>query len=440
MTNQTSIQKIYDLSPMQEGMLYHSLLNENYESYFVQVSFSVIGDLDVDNFKNAVQRLVEKHDILRTKFFYQNVSKPKQVVVDLYEVETYFKDLSSLNKEEQKTNIYKYLKKDRRRKFNLNKDILTRFHIIKLSDRRHKIIWSFHHILLDGWSIGIVLKDLLTIYSSINNNTKIDCNDGPAYQKFIEWIHNQNHSEAQSYWEDYLKGYDNKASLVVKDDNKEKESVHESILIKIDSEVTKEIINLGKKFNVSLNTIIQAAWSILLNKYTNQNDIVFGAVHSGRTANIIEIESMVGLFINTVPTRVSISGNFGDMVNLMQQKAHKSEKYSYYPLYKIQERSILKSNLFDHILVFENYPISQELNTYSNCNEIKFDELNSFEQTNYPLTVAIFPHESIDIKFTYDSNIYDNKYITNIGENLNRILEEIIKNPERSISEINMLT
>jgi hypothetical protein len=436
-SSKVEIEKVYDLSPMQEGMLYHSLLEENTEAYFVQISFSIKGLLDIKVFEKAIKQLVQRHEILRTTFFYKNVKKPKQVVLNNKKAQINFRDLSDLTEEESSNFIKSYFLDDRKHKFDLERDTLIRFTIFKLSDVDFKVVWSFPHILLDGWSLGIVLKELFINYESIKNGTPLELEIAKPFKNFIDWLGEQDYDQALAYWKSFLDGYETRAILPTKNIHMESNRKQKNFEFNLGERLIRNLILLSKKLNVTLNTMIQAIWSILLQRYTNRDDVIFGAVHSGRTADIEGIDNMVGLFINTIPVRVGPGNTFREFVTNIQEQATASATYGFYPLYKIQEQSVHKRNLFDHIIVFENYPLSSEL---GNARDLQISDLTSLEQTNYPLSIAVYPGKSLKFKISYDEYLYDENFIFSFENHIKQVASIVLDNLNIDIKQIDMLT
>ncbi|RAL25793.1 amino acid adenylation domain-containing protein [Thermoflavimicrobium daqui] len=442
MSNQIKIEKVYNLSPMQEGMLYHSLLQEKTATYFQQMTFSIEGNLDVPNFKQSIQRLVQRHDLLRTAIFYQKIERPKQVVLTGREVPVYVKDLSHLSAEESQSVIESYQQEDRQKGFHLQKDVLMRFALFKRSEKDVYVIWSFHHILLDGWSMGSLVKELFSIYSLTKNKQPILLEEIKPYKEFIEWLEERDDIDSLSYWREYLQGYEDLAYLPRKQSRIEEDETYRDFTFTFSEEMSKALIHFSKQQHVTLNTTFQAIWGVLLHRYTNQDDVVFGAVHSGRSASIDGIEKMVGLFINTVPVRIRGShGSFSAFVSQIQKQAFDYEMHGFCPLYEVQQQSIHQQALFDHLMVFESYPLDQEVQNLFNGQrqELRIRDVKCFEQTNYPLTIAVMPGSSIQVKLTYDSSVLQDVFISNIEKHMKQVAKAVLADPEIKVQQIDIL-
>ena len=305
MNSTEMIQKIYSLSPMQEGMLLYTLMDQDKHkrTYFEQKVFKINGKLDINAYEESINKIIERYDILRTIFVNTNI--PVQIVLKENKINIYFEDISHLTKDEKIELINDFKEKDIEKGFDLSKKVPIKFSVLKTQEEEYIFIQSFHHILLDGWSSPILFNEIIETYYSLKNNVELKLPKVNEYSKYIKWLEKQNKEEAISYWERYLGGYEQQACIPklsnVIDESK---YINKSVELVIDKEITNKLKNIAKNNNVTVNTIFQTVWGILLQRYNNVDDVVFGAVVSGRPAEIDGIENMVGLFINTVPVRI----------------------------------------------------------------------------------------------------------------------------------------
>ncbi|MCP3738294.1 amino acid adenylation domain-containing protein [Rossellomorea sp. BNER] len=436
------VEKVYDLSPMQEGMLYHSLLQEETETYFQQVDFSIRGNLDIQVFEQSIQMLIQRHDILRTNFVYRKIKKPQQVVLNHRKVPFHYMDLSDQSDKEFLNLIQSFLEEDRQCGFDLRKESLMRFAVFKKDENDFRVVWSYHHILLDGWSIGIVMNELLQLYSSLVNERPIQLEKVKPYKDFIDWLKIQDYEESLAYWKQFLQGYQERALIPMKPNRVENDN-YKTVHFTLGEEMTKEMVHFSKQHHVTLNIIFQTIWGVLLQRYTHQEDVVFGMVQSGRTAPIQGIEKMVGLFINTVPVRIDKShGSFLELARELQKQFFTSEKHGFCPLYEIQNQSVQKQEIFDHILVFENVPLDKgaENNLYHQGQMLKISDVTSFAQTNYPLTITVIPGTSVEINIKYNDSLYDHQFIDRIENHFKKVIQTIIAHSDILVHQIDILT
>lgn len=436
---------MYFLSPMQEGMLFHYLENRSSLIYFEQMVYQINGQLDFALFEQAFIHLVDRYDILRTIFVYEKVQKSLQVVLKKRTTGIYYQDISYLSEDEKERITQDFRMKDRTRGFDLSKDIPVRISIIKTSQQSYLMIFSFHHIILDGWSMGIVYMDLIQIYQALLAKKTVSLPPVNQYKTYINWITAQNMTEGLEYWQKYLDGYDRSATLPKNFAKKSGHEITRAIYqFVIDEKRTEEIITFARANSVTQNLVFQALWGILLCKYNHTSDVVFGVIISGRPPELDDIERMAGLFLNNVPFRIKMEEGqtFVQLMGNIYEKEVLSRSYEYLPLADIQSNSLLKEKLIDHIMVFENYPISRELKNINMTQEYGFEikALDIFEQTSYDFNIIIVPDKSTTIHFQYNSLIYDEPLIIKIAQNFEELIVRVLENPQIKIEQISKIS
>lgn len=438
------IESAYPLSYMQEGILFHLRLTNDPEAYVEQMSFSIHGSVDLDIFKKSLEILTKRHDVLRTNFVYERMAKPRQVV---YKEKTLFfnyEDISDMDESEKLCYLEHYKLNDRRRGFNLIEDMLMRVSILRLKAEKFRIIWTRHHIIMDGWCMTILIREFLVIYSSLVNVFSLKLNKVFPYSSYIKWIHAQDREEALKYWAGCLAGYTNSPALPKKTGW---ESVNrfevEEYAVSFDSEITEGLKDIAKSNGVTLNTIFQAIWGILLQWYNSTDDVVFGAVVSGRPSEIEGIENMVGVFVNTLPVRVKCdsSTKIIDLIRQLQSAALTANRYEYVSLADIQAKTSLKNSLFDNIVVFENYPEINDSNL-SDMPIVSFnaDEFEGFEKSNYYFNVIVQSGNGFMVKYGYNSLVYSRDTVIEIHTRLKNIAKKIVENPETLVRKLDIYT
>ncbi|MES1034263.1 amino acid adenylation domain-containing protein [Bacillus velezensis] len=440
MGQQPEIQDIYPLSFMQEGMLFHSLLDHDSRAYFEQAVFTINGQLDRERFQKSIDAVFERYDIFRTTFIHKNVAKPRQVVLKNRPSRVQFHDISHLDEKAQDKYADRFRKEDKDKGFDLQSDPLMRVSILKKAPERYVCIWSHHHIVMDGWCFGIVMKEFLMIYQSLGDGRLPSLEPVQPYGKYIKWLMKQDRKEAEIFWKTRLADLEQSASLPKK--SAEPNGELEQAVFTISEEQTNELKNIAARAGATLNTVFQALWGILLQRVSRCDDAVFGSVVSGRPSDLAGVEKMVGLFINTIPVRVK-SGSFSflELVRHLQQETLQAEAYSYYPLYDIQAQSPLKQALFDHIIVFENVPAQREIENVSQAGSFDFavEDFSMEEVTNYGCSIKVIPGNSLYIRLNFDTGIYDSVFMKNIETFLRHMMNSVISDPEMSASEIALL-
>ncbi|WP_230639896.1 non-ribosomal peptide synthetase [Bacillus velezensis] len=440
MGQQPEIQDIYPLSFMQEGMLFHSLLDHDSRAYFEQAVFTISGKLDRERFQKSIDTVFERYDIFRTTFIHKNVAKPRQVVLKNRPSRVQFHDISHLDEKAQDKYADRFRKEDKDKGFDLQSDPLMRVSILKKAPERYVCIWSHHHIVMDGWCFGIVMKEFLMIYQSLGDGRLPSLEPVQPYGKYIKWLMKQDRKEAEIFWKTRLADLEQTASLPKK--SAEPNGELEQAVFTISEEQTNELKNIAARAGATLNTVFQALWGILLHRVSRCDDAVFGSVVSGRPSDLAGVEKMVGLFINTIPVRVK-SGSFSflELVRHLQQETLQAEAYSYYPLYDIQAQSPLKQALFDHIIVFENVPAQREIENVSQAGSFDFavEDFTMEEVTNYGCSIKVIPGNSLYIRLKFDTGIYDDVFMKNIETFLRHMVNSVISDPEIGASEIALL-
>ena len=316
---------------------------------------------------------------------------------------------------------------------------------MRTEEEEYEFIWTNHHIIMDGWCMGIIVNEFKEIYVRKLANKSITLPSVSPYSNYIKWLQRRNKGADVDYWSNYLASYEGLATFSGKSRAEGVTYDLRTSHMTIGENDTKQLKNLSVQYGVTQNTIIHCAWGILLAKFNNTNDVVFGSVVSGRPAEIDGIESMIGLFINTVPVRIQYDDthSVADLLKTAQQQALDSQPHHYYPLFEIQAISELRQNLLDHILVFENFPIAKQLVDDDSKKETKglFEITDSDYrvQTNYDLSVKIYLLDQLEIQFDYNSLKYEKEDIDAIISCFRNIVRFMAQNPNSAIKELSLL-
>lgn len=442
--NKKNIEDIYELTPMQQGMLFHTLYSEGSDAYFEQFCYNLIGELDEAIFQKAWEEIVKRHDVLRTSFQWKGISKPVQLVSKIVELPWKNLDWSDFTKEQQENEFRDFIKNDRAEGFSMEKAPLMRCTLIKLSEDSYQFVWSFHHIIMDGWSYPVLQNEVFTFYDALKKGESADLRRPISFKQFIIWLNHQDKKTAENFWRKELKDFETPTPMITDRENKLNNKVEEvkDLEIKLSTELTSNLQSLAKQNQLTLNTIIQGVWAIILSVYRGESDVLFGGTVSGRTPMLKGIETMVGLFINTLPVRVNVDSDkeIISWLKDLQQRHVERNEFAYSSLVDIQEWSNIPrgTQLFENILVFENYPLDKSLE--NGVAGIKISNLRAFERTNFPLTILIAPGESLTIHIAYETAKFESITINQILSNFNVLLESIVKNPSGKISELSILT
>ncbi|MEC1581804.1 plipastatin non-ribosomal peptide synthetase PpsC [Bacillus subtilis] len=441
MPQQPEIQDIYPLSFMQEGMLFHSLYDEQSRAYFEQASFTIHGQLDLERFQKSMDAVFDRYDIFRTAFIYKNVAKPRQVVLKQRHCHVHVEDISHLNEKDKEHCTEAFKEQDKSKGFDLQTDVLMRISILKWAPDHYVCIWSHHHILMDGWCLGIVIKDFLHIYQALGKGQFPDLPPVQPYRTYIKWLMQQDREEAAEYWKKRLQHFE-KASPLPKRTDQMSDGTLQQITFTIPEKETSELQKIAAACGATLNTVFQALWGIMLQKFNRRDDAVFGSVISGRPSELKDVENMVGLFINTIPIRVQSDFlSFSDLVSGMQKDMTEAEAYSYFPLYDIQAQSALKQELIDHIIVFENTPTQQEIEELNQAGSFDFSvkDFEMEEVTNYRCSVKVIPGRTLYVRIHFHTGTYQPNMMSEIKDYLQHMISDVISDPSLPVSKMTLL-
>jgi len=447
------IEDIYPLSPMQQGMLFHSLAAPEAGMYVDQSVWS-LRDVNTSAFKRAWQYVVDRHQVLRTSFVWGDLDEPLQVVWQHIGLAWDEYDWRGLSEIRQRELSKEYLKADRRHAFELTTAPLMRFVLARIGPEAYEFIWTRHHILLDGWSLPLLLSEVIAVYNGFCEGREIRPKPSRRYRDYIEWLQRQDLTKAEAFWRKILKGFTTPTRLAtpwvvgkLNDGDKD----YDEREIRLAPISTDGLHAFARRNQLTLNTVVQGAWALLLARYGGAEDVVFGAIVSGRSAELVGIEDMVGLFINTLPVRVRATRDASLLPWLQEIQAQQAEvrEYEYCPLLRIQGWSEVPRNqpLFETALGFDNYPVdqigqvpsSESLRRQRSSLDIRHD--HSATKANFPLSVVVRPGPELWIKILYDCKRFDARTITGMLGHFQTLLEGIRDaSPETRPLDLSLLT
>ena len=436
-----NIEAIYPLSPLQEGMLFHHLLTPEATAYFVQMSCTLSGDLDVAAFKRAWSKVIERHAVLRTFFTWEQRDKPLQVVIAQMPLPWTQYDWRDTPPAEQEQRFTSLITEDQQRSFDLSRAPLVRLTLAQLAENRYRFLWSFHHILLDGWSMPLLLKEIFFYYNAYRNNQEAELEKPRPYKDYIAWLRKQDPAATEGFWRETLKGFSVPTALVVERPG-DGEAGYSEIGVRLSEPVTARLNALARQSELTLNLLVQGAWAILLSRYSGEQDVLFGATASGRPVDLSGVESMVGLFINTLPARVRIASE--DRVipwlKKLQEEQLDVRQHEYTPLVEVQGWSEIPrgQSLFESLFIFENYPVSAVVR--EPAGGLQVEDVKVSENTNYPLIAVSAPGPELLVKIGYDHKRFDEATIERMLGHFQNVLEGIARNSEQRVVDVQLLT
>ncbi|MDX1696252.1 MAG: amino acid adenylation domain-containing protein, partial [Ketobacteraceae bacterium] len=437
-----NIEAVYPLSPMQEGMLFHSLFDTSSGVYFEQLSVEVVGDIRREKLYEAWNHVVNRHPVLRSAFLWDELDRPLQVVSSRIQAEVSEFDWSDLDSDQEEHRLNLWLEQDRKRGFDFSRPGLTRLAWIDLPSNRARLVWSFHHVVLDGWSLPLVMGEAFQSYAALVQGQQPMLPAPGRYEDFIAWLGDFDKADALQFWKNYLHGFEAPTPMACKKQPlpDAKKQYFESE-ISLSEEQTAQLQQFARDNHITLNTVLQAGWGVLLARYSGEEDIVFGTTVSGRPADLNGVENIVGLFINTLPLRVQIADDtrFVPLLQSMQEEQLDLRRFEATPLVDIHHHSEVPGDqtLFDSILVFENYPVGDAVRAGDELLDIS--QVTSIEHTNYPLTLIVEPKDSIRLKLSYDATLFDGSTIDRMLSHLEVILSSALTQADIPVKRFPLL-
>ncbi|MBW4617798.1 MAG: amino acid adenylation domain-containing protein [Cyanosarcina radialis HA8281-LM2] len=436
-----NIEDAYPLSPMQQGMLFHTLLAPESGVYVDVLRFDLRGVFDVAAFMKAWELAIERHPVLRTAFVWKDLEKPLQVVLPQVQFPWQEYDWRELTLEERTEQLEDLLQTDEKQGFELSQAPLMRFHLIRQAEDSYHFIWTAHHLLLDGWSLPLIFQEVVAYYQDAN----LSLPPSPPYRNYIAWLQQQDLSKAEAFWREKLKGFTAPIRLWV-DKHRRSRSYqvgsYAQQQIYLSSATTAALNSLAKQQHFTPNILMQGVWAILLSRYSRESDVVFGTVVSGRPYTLKNVDSMVGNFINTLPARIQVEPEafLLSWLQQLQQQQLEAQHYEYSPLSEVQKWSDIPQgvSLFENIFVFENYP--SDFSLQQRVANLEIERAEGFDRTNYPLELTVEVGAEYSVTLAYDRERFDSDAIERMLGHFQTLLESIISNPQQRLQDLSILT
>ncbi len=437
-----NVEDIYPLSPAQSGILFHTLASPASGFYINQFSCQIDGDFDRSIFQDAWQEIVQRHSILRTAFVWEGLDEPLQAVRQIVEITWDEHDWQHLSPTEIAAESDSMQRAIRHNGFDLKRPPLMHFTLCQTAPNDWRFFWSCHHLLLDGWSMQMILREVVQIYDALKNNQSAELTSTLPFRDYIAWMQEQDLNAAEAHWRKTLQGarpaIDSLGASLPEKKTSE-QTGHSQYECTLSEASTSALSDFAREHRLTLNTLLQGAWATLLSRHSGQDDVLHGATVSGRPADIFGIETMAGMCINTLPVR----GNFSDgktVLNFLQdlqQQLLEMREFEYSALPKVQEWSGIPQDqdLFDTIIVFENYPLPDSERQFA----IRFENRQYIEKSNFPLAVLVLPGRELKLLFIYDTARYSDETIVALGNQLATILDGFLTTPNQLPEKISLL-
>ncbi|MEU1799624.1 amino acid adenylation domain-containing protein [Streptomyces sp. NPDC019937] len=439
------IDDLYPLTPMQSGLLFHSLdeSGDGEGIYLGHLSFVLDGVDDLPALAEAWQLLTDRTPILRTAVVWENVDDPLQVVHHGVRMPVEVLDWTGLGESERAERFEKLLDEERARSMDLTVAPLSRVTLIAETDRSVRTVWTSHHVLLDGWSSADLLAELLEHYLRVRGLKEGPLPARRPFRDYVAWLDRQDPQAAEQHWRRVLEGHTEPTPLPVDHDlpGTEWTGSQARISFQLPQDVSDRLGELVKRHRLTVNTLAQGAWALLLSRYSGNADVCFGSAVSGRPADLPGVESIAGIFINNIPVRTRVDGErrLLDWLADLQREQTEARSYEFVSLSQIRGWAQVPAgtSLYDSYIVVENYPYEGEMGAEYG---VSLRDPQALEFTNFPMVLAVFPAGRLGLRLAYDPVLFEPETAERVMAELRALLEEIAEAPERTVAQLGELS
>lgn len=442
------IEKVVNLTPLQEGMLVHALMEPESQAYYEQLRISIRGDLDWNALQESFQLLVQRHETLRSNIYHKSASRSRLIVFKKRNTAITYENMTELTGKEQADAIRRFMDVDRNTHYDLSRDMLIRMAVLQTDKDAYTLLVSFHHIIMDGWCLGIIMDELLTAYEAYRTGRPVQLPEPRPYTGYADWLEEQDQEAAKGYWSSELQGYEQTAGLpMLKTPATTPEKggyllqEYRTTLTETETSTLRAIAECN---GTTLSSLFLAAWGIVLGRYNGSKDVVFGTVVSGRPSELDEVERIVGLFINTIPLRIRLNEekSFVELLRDVQRASVQGRRNGYCSLAEIQSQSALKQRLLDHIVVFENYPLENMIGRRDWQDKLGFiiEDARLFEEIPYDFNIEVEDKKAMSFILSYNGKVYSSEAMKHLAHYLKHVFLQIASNAEVCLRDVRLLT
>ncbi|OQQ31465.1 non-ribosomal peptide synthetase [Prescottella equi] len=433
------VEDVVPLTPLQRGLFFLAELDADSDVYAMQTVLDLRGDLDRDALRRSADALLARHATLRTGFRASAAGEPIGVVLEAPELVWAEVDLTDLPEVQAPERSAAVVARDRVTRFDVGVAPLLRFTLIRLAPRLHRLVFAAHHLLLDGWSSPLVMRELFTLYGAGADVAVL-----PPVQPFTDylaWLSEQDADAALQRWSDVLDGV-TEPTLVAPAGSSLRADLPGEHSVAVPDGLAAALQRRSRDLGVTVNTVVQAAWGLLLGHRLDRDDVVFGAVVSGRVPHVAGIETMIGLFINTVPVRTTLrpGERTDEFLRRAQDLQNRTLDDQYVGLADIQRRVGI-GELFDTLLVFESYPIDTEaLARAQRSGGLEVSDVRGHDATNFPLVLVAALDEELTLTLEYQQSLFDGTDVEVLGQRLVRVLEQLAAPDTSTVARVDPLS
>ncbi|MCB8913125.1 amino acid adenylation domain-containing protein [Rhodococcus rhodochrous] len=421
---------VWPLTPLQHGFLFHALRNDSIDAYTVQLTLHLGGVVDPRRLRQAVAAMSARHPNLRVNFVFDGEWPPVQVVQASVELPLRERDLTDPDPDARAAELARLQAEDRTQRFDTAAGPLVRLSLIRMGPDDHRLVFTNHHILLDGWSAPLLLKELLVLYGT-------DADPGALppvrpYRDYVRWLVQQDPAPARDAWSRYLAGPDRPTLVAPEAEQASVQALSEETARALDPVDTRRLEGFVRDHGLTVGTVVQVAWGIVLAKLTSQCDVVFGSTVSGRPADVDGVEEMIGLFVNTVPVRVRLDPyeTLAALVERIRAEQTALLDRHHLGLTEIQQVAGPAAG-FDTLTVFESYPIDRAaLSDAVDIAGMQVRDVTGHDAGHYPLTLIAHVDDSLRLRLSYRPDLFDRVAAETILSQVARVLEVVVGRPQ----------
>ncbi|QKW22406.1 amino acid adenylation domain-containing protein [Kitasatospora sp. NA04385] len=418
---------VLPLAPLQEGLLFHALYDdEGDDVYNVQLRLDLTGQVSSAGLREAARALLARRPNLRAAFRHEGLEHPVQVIPAASEPEWEEHDLSGLDPAAREAELARITAGARARRFDVSVPLLLRFTLVKLGADRYRFLLTNHHILLDGWSMPLLVRELFALYAA--RGAEGDLAPAAEYKDYLAWLGRQDRSASETAWREVLAGLEEPTLLAPGGADRRAQSP-DRIVLELPEDLTDRLTRTARERGLTLNTVLQTAWGILLGGLTGRDDVVFGTTVSGRPPEVAGVEEMIGLFINTVPVRVDLSPEkpLSQVMAELQGRQLLVMDHQHVGLTDIQ-RAAGQGELFDTLLVFENYPLDPEVLRLPGT-DLRVTDVAVVDGTHYTASLIVLPGARLKLYLDFRPDLLARPAAELMAERLRVVLGALVEGP-----------
>ncbi|MBR7214993.1 amino acid adenylation domain-containing protein [Pseudomonas sp. B2021] len=446
----SAIEDVYPLTPMQEGLLLHTLLEPGTGLYYMQDRYRINSALDPERFAQAWQAVIARHEALRASFCWNVGEDMLQVIHKPGSTPIEYLDWSADPQDEQEPRLQALLKAEREAGFDLLNQAPFHLRLIRVGEARYWFMMSNHHILIDAWCRSLLMNDFFDIYTALGEGRDAQLATPPRYRDYIAWLQRQDLNEARQWWQQNLQGFE-RATPIPSDRPFLREHAGGSggmvvgdCYTRLDARDGAQLRELAQAHQLTVNTFAQAAWALVLRRLSGDRDVLFGVTVAGRPVEMPEMQRTVGLFINSIALRVKLPEDdqpcsVRQWLSALLDSNMQLREYEYLPLVTIQEHSELPKGqpLFDSLFVFENAPV--EVSVLDRAQSLNATSDSGRTHTNFPLTAVCYPGDDLGLHLSYDQRYFDESTVQGMLAEFKRLLLALVQGFHGDMAELALM-